>query len=398
MAGNAGGPSYLNAKTKWLKEKGWDVVGVDHTGPFDTNEQVILPNLLGFKNNRLPELFFPPSYYTNRQRKNLLHKLICIIGNDDEYVVESNTPRMALWGEILAKELGAKHISLLIVEHPDLRSQAEFDFFKFKLDRNELFFIHEKICMQMFSGYYTLSEADAKKYFFAADMGVKMVETPMKEIDGLPQSDYTILSFGRWKPYFPNMINGVVDFATKYYNKKINLIFMGDVKLSHQENEILNAANNLYCRFIPPQQPIPRAVFEISDIVIATAGCAYFSNVCGYTVISMDVETLNPLGVLGYTTLDYLRSSDANADVPKVSELLENALVKHLYVGEKKPLNDLSDRKYDFQLSLVNDDRKYWPFVNIISMDKSFIRRFILKSFLRCGGVNLLIRGFQLKN
>lgn len=398
MAGNAGGPSYMNAKTAWLKEKGWDVVGFDHAGPFDLKEPVILPQLLVFKDNRFPELFFPPGYYTKKQREKILQKLISIIGEGNEYVVESNTPRMALWGELLAERLGAKHLSLLIVEHPDLRSQMEFDFFKYKLDRNELFFIHEKICVQMFSAYYNLSEEQAKNYIFTAEMGVKMVDVPMKELESMPSADYFILSFGRWKPYFPNMIKGVVDFANKFKEKQICFIFMGDVNLSSQEKENISSAHNLCYKIIPSQQPVPRAVFDVSDIVIATAGCAFFSNSNGYTVIPMDVETLQPLGVLGYTTMDYLRSTDPNTSVPNLSELLENALVKQLYVGEKKPLDGKSNRGCDFQLSLVNDNRKYWPVVDKISMDRGFIRRIIQKLFLHCGGINILIRGFHLNN
>lgn len=398
MAGNAGGPSYMNAKSIWLKDHGWKVIGFDHTGPLDLNEQVVLPNLFAFKNNRFPELFFPPSYYSKKQREKILQKLIYLTGEDKEYVVESNTPRMALWGELLAQKLKAKHISLIIVEHPELRSRREFEFFKYKLERNELFFIHEKICVQFFSGYYNISEKQAKDYIFSAEMGVKMTESPMKEIENLPSSDYTILSFGRWKPYFPNMIKGIVNFASKNIDKKVLFILMGDVNLSEDEQNTLRSLENLSYSIIPPQQPVPRAVFDFSDIVIATAGCAYFSNCNGYTVISMDVETLKPLGVLGYTTLDYLRSSNDNSNVPELSELLENALVKRMYIGEMRTLDDLSDKKYDYQITLVNDDRKYWPEVSNISMDKSFISRLIQKVLLRFGCIKLLIRGFHLNN
>ena len=139
MAGVTGAPSYVNNKVKWLLSNGWNVIVIDHYGRLTLNGEIILENLIQFRNNRLLELFFPPSYFTQKQRKNIVDRLCSIIGNDEDYVIETNSTRLALWGELLAKRLHAKHLILLVGEHIHLQNERQFEYLNFKFKYLKLF-------------------------------------------------------------------------------------------------------------------------------------------------------------------------------------------------------------------------------------------------------------------
>lgn len=391
MEGVTGSPSYVNNKVKWLREKGIETVVFDHYGGLNLNGEVVLDNLLPYKDNRMLELFFPPSYFTKRQRANVLEKLCNITGEAEDYVVESHSFRLAFWGELLAKKLQAKHLILNVGEHLTIRSKEEYRFLDFKLNRRELFCIKPKTIQNMFKGFRVISDEDAQNYFFAALMGVRPEDVPMPELADLPEADYRILSFGRHKPYFDNMIKGVVEFAQQHPTERVNFLIMGDVVLPSKTMSYLESATNLFVKFIPAKRPVPQAVFDYSDVVIATAGCANLSYLIAKKTISMDVETCLPLGVMGYTTVDSVYSSNQNQPVYDVCNLLEDVLVRHLYNGDPVLTKKPSGKGYDFQWGLINNDRQYWPLVEHISVDRGF-RRLGEVMLLRCGGIRLFAR------
>lgn len=391
MVGMTGSPSYVNNKVKWLREKGVETVVFDHYGGLNLKGQIELDYLMPYKNNRMLELFFPPSYFTKLQRTNILKKLYSIIGGADDYVVESHSPRLALWGELLAKRLGAKHLVLNVGEHLSIRSKEEYCFLDFKLNRGELFTIRPQTIQNMFKKYRVISDEEAKGYFFSAVMGVKPEEVPLFELENIPPADYKILSFGRYKPYFDNMINGVVKFAQQHQTERINFLIMGEVALPSKSMDSLKSVSNLFVKFIPAKRPVPNAVFNYSDVVIATAGCANLSFKTGVKTISMNVITCLPLGVMGYTTVDSVYSSNPTQTEYDVCKLLEDVLVYRLY--DKEPVLAIkpSGKGYDFQWSLINNDRQYWPRVESIRAD-CCLRLLGEMVVLRCGGVRLFAR------
>lgn len=391
MEGVSGCPSYVNNKVKWLREKGVESVVFDHYGGLNVNGKIVLDNLLPYKNNRLLELFFPPSYFTKRQRTKILDRLRKAIGDADDVVVESHSTRLSLWGELLAKELHAKHLILMVGEHLSIRSEEEFRFLDFKLSRHELFTIKPQTIQNMFKGYKTISDMEANNLYYTASMGVKPENIPMKELDDLPEAEYKILSFGRLKPYFENMIKGVVEFAQNHQTERVNFLIMGDVSLPVKTIKFLESVSNLYVKSIPAKRPVPKAVFDYSDVVIATAGCANISFRMGAKIISMDTVTCLPLGVMGYTTIDSVYSSNPNQPIYDVCNLLEDVLVLHKYDGKPLLTRKPSGKGYNFQMGLINSDRQYWPEVESTSLDRG-LKRVGETLVLRCGGIRFFAR------
>ena len=391
MEGVTGGPSYINNKVKWLKEHGWEVSVFDHYGSLNMKSEIILENLKPYCTNRFLELFFPPKYFSKKQRERILNMLVETIGKSDDYVIETSSPRMALWGELLAQKLHAKHLILEIGEHLEIRSKKEFDFMSFKLNRNELFAINSKVLINMFSKYTKLNDEEANNHLFSATMGKITEEIPFPEIQELPDADYKILSFGRYKSYFENMIEGVAQFSRCHTDKKINFLIMGDVHLPTHLLNVLQSCSNIFYKYIPAMRPVPRVIFHYSDVCIATAGCANTSYFRGVKTISMNVETCQPLGVMGYTTIDSVFSSNQSLCSKSVSELLHEILIEKLYVGEPPLTKKRLNRGYQYQLTFINDDRKFWDEVDTISMDKWPIA-FVESLVLRMNGVKLFGR------
>lgn len=184
------------------------------------------------------------------------------------------------------------------------------------------------------------------------------------------------------------MVKGVVEFSEKHSEDSVNFLIMGDVALPPHTEKMLESAPNLFVKFIPSKRPVPKAVFDYSDVVIATAGCANLSYKTGAKTISMDVNTCLPLGVMGYTTIDSVYSSNKEQPHYDVCNLLEDVLVHRLFDGEQRMIKKGSGKGFDFQWELINNDRQYWSNVDKIVMDNG-LRRLGETIVLRCGGVRL---------
>lgn len=395
LDGVTGGQRYVNNKVKWLQEKGYEVVVFDHRGGLSLEGNVVLEYLKPFQDNRYLELFFPPSYFTKKQRERIIDDICQRIGEADDYVIESNSGRLSFWGELVAQRIHAKHIILDVGEHPDIRNRKDYEFYSFKFDRNELLFINPQVAKSLFKGYRNISDEEAATHFYSAIMNVIPEDVPMLELEGLPEADFKILSFGREKPYFGKMIEGVTSFAKKYKDYKFNFLLMGVEELPKQYISQMDSADNLFYKLIPLKLIVPKAIFSYSDVVIATAGCANISYKEGSKTISYNVETNSPLGVMGYTTINSVVDNNGENNCFDLATILDEVLIQKLYTGPYT-IQRATNHKgydflkgYDFQLTLINNDREYWPDVDKIVLDTP-IRTMMGKAFLRLNGIKLL--------
>lgn len=387
-----GSPLYVINKMKWLESRGWEVIVFDHYGALQPNKDIDLPELMDFRKNRYLELFFPPSYFSKMQRESLIDKIVESIGMSDDYIVESNSSRLALWGELLALRLGAKHLIMDVNEHPSIRNVEEFKYFDYKLSRNELFFISSQIVQSFFDGYKQVEVEEADKHVFTAYMDTQFTDVRVNELDKLPDADFKILIFGRYKPFFANVIEDIMKFARNNIDRKINLVFVGDEDEAHLKKMGLNSTENLNYYLLPSMRPIPKHIFEYSDIVIAAAGCATRAYESGAKTIVMSVATEKPLGIMGYTTLGEFSDSDHATTNMTVKNLLEDELLYHKFDGKPLLLKKENDTGFEYQLSLANKNRLYWNRVANIAHDKSKVKIFIQKFLLRLNLINLLVK------
>ena len=372
MGGYSGGPSYVCNKLKYLREYGWDVAVFDSTG--DGNAKIELKVFKEFESNRYQELYYYPQLLRESRRERVIAEIIEKIGTFEEIVIESDGPQIAIWGEIIAKRIGAKHIVFILSENLIIDNQSLYEYLKFKANRNEMFSISVNAYKKLMSKFETA--IDAENHYLSALTNVPIEDVVCEELSQLGKSKFTIGHLGRYKSYFKYMFQNVADFARLHQNEAIDFVLLGVDSVSQELQDILPF--NLYLKCISSRRPIPKRFYDITDVVIATAGCAGASFRNGAKVISMDVFNNNPLGVLGYDTIDTNIRSNNNHYNLSLSETLENVLVKKKYEGN--PIYTFpKGRGFDYHLRFATlSDGKYYD-VEKINIPRNGKISFLIK-------------------
>ena len=100
----------------------------------------------------IDELDFYPTVFNQKVAIKLIEKILEEIDykTGDEIIIESHTEYLAMWGEMIAKKINAKHIIYLLGEHFDGLSNSVLNFLDYKFKRKELACI-KKLTMQKMS-------------------------------------------------------------------------------------------------------------------------------------------------------------------------------------------------------------------------------------------------------
>lgn len=360
--GLSGGPRYVNNKCRFLREHGWDVqviwtydfesVQLAHVMPFDNPEHIF------------HELQFYPCWFTKKQRKSIIDRIIAVVGGGDQIVVESNKLQLGAWGEMLAERLGAKHLCFVTTEKIKIKNKRTFDFYYSKLKRNEFFTIHEAAVKFLFSGFVEIEHPE--RYFWSALQDVDVEEYPFPVFDNMPKADYVITHFGRTKAYFNYMLDEIKHFVAQNQQKTINLFFLGEVgEQGNIEKAFDRCGNRVRVFSHPAVKVVPQQVFLQSDVIIATAGCAWIATNGGGKVISMDVNRNVPLGLMGYTTFDCNTWSGMyeKENNRSLSDWLQALLIENKSFQKSNTPNYIHDFDYQMQYVTTSDgvyfDTKY---------------------------------------
>ena len=386
--GYTGGPSYVRNKKIWLENHGWKVIGFDLFPKREGENDINFKELKEFRDNRLEELQIHPSWFSCRTRETVLNRILNQIDlNSEQIVIESNTQTEAEWGELLANKINAKHLIYLIGENVYLKTKEEFDFFYFKKERGELFSISRQAFQLFFKPFITVNDEDTM--YWNAMSSIEPQEISVPELDKIQQADYNICHFGREKNYLSYVIPQLETFVNLFPARRFNIIFFGTEQLCKYNTDKLSSFNNVHLYFIKSYFPIPKKIFKISDVVIATAGCARIAFGEEATTVSMNVETNVPLGILGYTTNNISYSSDQYPDSKlELSEILSDILIEQKYKNEE-PSIKLEERKngYNYQMSFINNSREFYPSVlkikGVLDLKRSIVRIFARLNLLR---------------
>lgn len=321
-----GEENYVNSKVQYLQKNKWKVVVF--SPKVIEIESSPWPNLNQFFNNRRVEFRYSPDLWTSKRVDKIVTWMKEVVGKvGEEIIIESSEDHLAGWGEILAKELGAKHFCFLLSESTELYHPKDFLYFKYQ--RRELAGIHKSSILRLFSNYREVNE-DNCPVLAAANYGVVQDIKNLK-IDNLKKLDWDIAYIGRYKQYVDNVVTGVMKFAMRHSEKQIHFLVLGDIK-----NIIIKIPKNVEVEELGFMTPIPQSFFQHVDVVIAGAGCAGLAQKAGALTIVADASTCMSSGLLGYTTMDALFSSGV---VENFDVALENALVKKIWLNlPYKPL------------------------------------------------------------
>lgn len=347
ISGITGNQRYVNNKCKLLRERGWEVIVL-----WDYNvSPVELEHVKCFDDEKYihHELKFYPAWFSTKQRQKVLNRLEAVIGQAEQIVIESNKLELGAWGELLAKRLHCKHINFVTTEGISIQNKDTFDYCYAKLLKNEFFNINPASVTKFFSNFTKIESPE--NYYLSASPGVEVEEYSFPAFDELPSADYTITHFGRYKKYFPYMLAELRSFTQMHSDKSFNVFFLGN---SIDEFDVKKAleAPNVHVSFHSEVMVIPRQMLEKSDVVIGTAGCASIASWYMPSVITMDVRTSEPLGLLRRTTLDSNVSSGKYKNDKSISQWLEDIMIQ----GNTYPLleHQNTPRRFEYQMQIID--------------------------------------------
>lgn len=386
IGGLTGSATYVRNKMKWLQNNDWKVIVFDGTGA--NNAPVVIEEFKQFENNRIKELYFNPSLFWRGNIRRILNRITSSIPQSDLVVIESNNLNLAMWGELLASKLNAKHIIYNLGEKDKIRSVEEFDFLSYKASNDELFCIAPKAVTQLFSKYQ--NNFIPENLYWNASNTAPIEYYKFPPIDSLKKEDICIGYFGREKIYLGNVIDGIIKFALKHQEKKILLILLGVEELSDELATKIKSLTNIDYFCIKAQPIIPKQFFDLCDIIVANAACARIAFNEGSKVITMNVETNEPLGILGFTTNEISFESTNYKDGRKLDVLLDDVLITNssMYIEPQLRLPQTT-KGFDYQESFVYKKAKQSYDVLSIIPTKN-IKGIIKSILLNIGFINII--------
>lgn len=376
-----GAENYINSKVEFLQNNNWKVV-VFSFKPYKSQKEEEIPweNLKRFACNQRAEFDYFPAFCPAKIVNQMMDWMKTAVGESDgEIIIESTEAVLAVWGEMLAKELSAKHFCFLLSERPDLYGAKQFLYFKYL--RGELAGIHKTSIPSLFQNYIKIEEKNSPVLRAAHYDSVQDVEN--LKINNLIRMDWNISYIGRNKQYVRNIIKGVQKFASVHSDKQIQFVVLGDIEIGDN----ITSPENLHVVHLGFMRPIPKAFFDCVDVVIAGAGCASIAWMAGVLTIVADAATCMASGLLGYTTDSSLFG---NGRQESFDEALENTLVKKIWRDMPyKPCQNMSNEEveqcYEDHFKFVeesNQAKKYFDFQKYPQKYCSKIRN--LKAFISC--------------
>ncbi len=330
---------------------------------FFKENNIYITDLCRFNQNLIEELEYNPIFFLDCKRKKILKYISKQLLECRECIIESHTPILAMWGELLARtlEFPVIHFTYLLSEKVIL-NKGLFDFLFYKYKKKELVGIKNQTLINAFQPWV---DDEIIGYNLLASCSNTYENISCKDSFILPIADYSIGSIGRLdKPFVIPMLDDILKFVNKYRDKTFNLYFIGggtdDVKLEI-EKKLENVLNVNLCitDFI---FPIPIDLILCCDVFISSAGSCVVSKNCGVPTIAIDGNDFKAIGILGYTTEECLFRKDE----PKVEIdcLLEDVLILKLYkkTGEIVHLNFDFDSHWDF-IKNINTEKTFYDFI-----------------------------------
>ena len=359
----AGGPIYNANKIKFLEERGWNVV----VFPVDSGTIYVKP-LAKYNGRKYEFLYHAPYIFRKSEVKQFLKQMKEQIPESQETIIETGTDFTALWGELFAKEIGAKHIIMFLDETNNSVNKFTASFFEFKYRRKELFGISKKSLLHIFSPYFEIKEPG--EYVWNAWCSNSVADIEFNIDKNFPKTDYLIGSIGRLdKSFVMNIINGVCKFADSNKEKKIGLCLFGGASQRVEEfikKTVLNY-KNLQIYISGYIWPIPANIFKYIDVFVSGAGSANVSANMGVITIRMDEISNKPLGFVDNPlTGHYVKKAEKKYEV---EDFLKEALIEK-YMPEIVEKISIEEQwqiicdDFEYQTSYIEknyNDKVYYP-------------------------------------
>lgn len=302
----AGGPIYDANKIRFLESKGWKVV----VFPVDSGKVYIF-DLAKYNGRSCDFVRYCPFLFTGRQIESFLNGMVSRIPKASRIVIETGTDYTALWGELLAEKIGAKHIVFLLDEKNENINRYSASFYEFKLKRNELASISEKSLNHIFSPYMKID--NPTRHVLKAWCSNSVRDIPTGLTEKFPKTDFLIGSIGRLdKGYVKDIVDSICAVADTVNDKSFGIVLIGgtnDTEVVKRIEEQIAQHVNVKLIVTGYIWPIPSSIFKAFDLFISAAGSARISADMNVTTIRLDVISYKPLGFIADPTNNVLVKS-----------------------------------------------------------------------------------------
>lgn len=375
---------YTAGKAKFLEDRGWVTIVIH---PDFGLHGCAYSYLDRYTKYAFPVVEIPPVAYGKNSIEKILNQFVKGMRFTDEDVIyiESHYDIAALWAELLAEKLNAKHICFNcneIFRGGHKIYEYTLDYFWFKYERHELLGLRPDTVCKIFQDYKDI-EPDISTLFDAVEPN-PIQDVYDSRIEMIKDADYTIMYLGRIvKGYVPGIIEGVAQFAKKHSDKQVQFCIVGDPteRKDYITNTLLGI-DNLILVLLGDMVPIPRELYNHVDVVIAGAVCAEISARCGVPTIVADCENYLANGVLGYTVQNSMYFEEYGQT--SYLEALENTLIEEEYkkyeyiFPDAIPEDEIYEEHMQF-FKMYECEEEYYPIAQVgIPINYSRIKMYLL--------------------
>lgn len=331
LSNMGGAQMYIRSKILYLREHGWAATVVAGRA-----ENVVIPELREFRVS-IPELIFSNYFFTLKTQRCVLDKLkeIILDKNYQEVYIESASIEVSTWAELVAKEIGARHLIFLLQEQNHVNNKLLKDFFVFKYKRHEIAGISNKSLVAMFRDFYPLEETEsytlpAHCTNVEADVECEL----LKEIDR-SQYNYVVGAMSRMdKPFVLHAVEDFCNYVSAHPDKRFLFLWIGNAPsgslMPERIKKMVEMLSNVELLITGYMLPVPTKLLEFCDVFISSSGSSRPCMRSGVPTITYDAIDYKPIGILGRTTNNAL-FRDKDEKPQDLSTLLYAILEKKEY-------------------------------------------------------------------
>lgn len=368
LAGIGGWQLYIDARATYLNNQNYDVYLIS----ISKEKEIKLTSFLNFERLCIPEVHMPPTSYTKRQQKYILHKIYSFLGpKNDEMTIESTDMNLSMWGELIAKHFDARNFSYLLHSHFPPQNIYVQDFFLFKYNRDELAGMSELTLPELFYNHPYSSQIEPRSLPAAPKDPIteeNLLEDATSQIKRLKQNErsFVIGYFGNLdKPHFSQLCMFIEDYAKTNFRQQFIFVSVGSSgngKAEKKQKNIENIVENCRTINIPSMYPIPAQIFRVMDVCLASWGCAENSARAGaLTVRLLDDVTIIPHGIMGITISDYKSPRCTESLKELIDKILANEyLVKDAQIDREPYDYTITHKLIDQSIFNVTHKKEYY--------------------------------------
>lgn len=329
---NMGGAQmYIRNKVVWLRKLGWDVQVISAN-----KGNVIISELKEF-DTFIPEMLFPVYVFSQNKQRRIVKQVINEIHpqNFDEIVIESTCIGITTWAEVIAKEIGAKHLVYLLQEMNVVDNPCLQEFFKVKHQRRELVSITDQSLKMMFESFAPIPNERSYRLPAYCNNVVEDIDSPFLHNIAWDKYDYRVGCLSRIdKPFIMTAVSNFARFAQKHHDKKFLLFMIGGVPentpFERNIKKVFSGLENVELIISGYMFPISAKLLECFDAFFSSAGSCWACMRSGIPTIAIDGNDFMPIGIMKHTTLHSLFRGD---DEPALDyqEVFEDVIIEKKY-------------------------------------------------------------------